>query len=238
MPFLHVTGSPIPPSGKTLITGTRLVVTYKEPYVDGIYAYPTNHFAELDTVNSRWKPLGGSNGARFYLPGSASGYPRATECILKEVQEFSDSTSRSFVRGPIRILETSAGEWAYGTPEPSTAYIYDPQGGAPSVSTLDANQRVIQPLSASPETLIGWATAEAFEPTNITYDSDEVVTSASVKWPDGSTGTFTTTTKNTTWLAIDAYTISHTLSGQVVTQTAVTRNSTGRITVKPALSVS
>jgi hypothetical protein len=68
-------------------------------------------------------------------------------------------------------------------------------------------------------------------------DADEVVVIATVKWPDGSGGTFTVTTKNATWLAIDAYTISHTLSGKTVTQAAVTRDSAGAITAKPALTV-
>lgn len=82
-----------------------------------------------------------------------------------------------------------------------------------------------------------WAQGEDYELTSITRDSDDVITSATVKWPDGSGGTFTTTTKNTTWLAIDAYTISHTSSGKTVTQAAVTRNGTGAITTKPALTV-
>ncbi|MCA1800551.1 MAG: hypothetical protein LC687_05630 [Actinobacteria bacterium] len=122
MPFLKVTGGPIAPSGKVLAANTRLIVTFEEPYVDGVHTYPTNHFAELDTSTSLWKPLDSANGVSFYIPGGASGYPRAPKCILKEVQEFTDDTSSSFIRGPIRIFESSPGEWAYATPEPSTVY--------------------------------------------------------------------------------------------------------------------
>ena len=82
-----------------------------------------------------------------------------------------------------------------------------------------------------------WTEGEDYELTAITRDADDVVTTATVKWPDGSAGTFTTTTKNSTWLAIDAYTITHTASGKTVTQAAVTRNATGAITTKPALAV-
>lgn len=85
--------------------------------------------------------------------------------------------------------------------------------------------------------LIEWVTAEAYELTSITRDSDEVPTTATVKWPDGSAGTFTTTTKNATFLAIDAFTVSHTDSGKTVTQAAVTRDSGGAVTTKPALTV-
>lgn len=87
------------------------------------------------------------------------------------------------------------------------------------------------------ETLKEWTTAEAFEVTSLTRDADGVVTTATVKWPDGSAGTFTTTTKNTTWIAIDAFTITHAASSKTVTQAAVTRNANGAIVTKPALSV-
>lgn len=92
--------------------------------------------------------------------------------------------------------------------------------------------------SALDQTLKEWAEGGAYEVTAATLDSDGVVTTATVKWPDGSAGTFTTITKNSTWVAIDAYTITHTTSGKTVTQTAVTRDSNGNITAKPALTVS
>jgi hypothetical protein len=90
---------------------------------------------------------------------------------------------------------------------------------------------------ASDQVLREWAGGEDYELTAVTYDSDGVVTTATAKWPDGSAGTFTTTTKNLTWLAVDAYTISHTASGKTVTQAAVTRDGNGLVTVKPALTV-
>ncbi len=82
-----------------------------------------------------------------------------------------------------------------------------------------------------------WAEGGAYEVMAATVDSDGLITTATVKWPDGSGGTFTTTTKNTTWIAIDAYTVTHTNSGKTVTQTAVTRDTNGNVTAKPALTV-
>jgi hypothetical protein len=82
-----------------------------------------------------------------------------------------------------------------------------------------------------------WAEGECYEVTAATWDSDGVISGATVKWPDGSAGTFTTTTKNSTWLAIDAFTITHAGSGKTVTQAAVTRDANGNITVKPAITV-
>jgi hypothetical protein len=85
--------------------------------------------------------------------------------------------------------------------------------------------------------LRAWTEGEAFQATSVTRDSDGVPTSAVLLWPDGSAGTFTLTTKNSTWLAVDAYTVTHTDSGLTVTQAAVTRDSLGAITTKPALTV-
>lgn len=83
-----------------------------------------------------------------------------------------------------------------------------------------------------------WTAGEDFEMTAATVDGDNVIVSGTVKWPDGSAGIFTTTSKNTTWLAIDAYTITHTLSSKTVTQALITRDANGNVTIKPALSVS
>lgn len=82
-----------------------------------------------------------------------------------------------------------------------------------------------------------WTEGEDYELTAITRDANDIATTATVKWPDGSAGTFTTVTPNTTWYCIDAYTITHTNSGKTITQTAPTRNSAGSITVKPALTI-
>lgn len=86
-------------------------------------------------------------------------------------------------------------------------------------------------------TLKDWAQGECYEATALTRDANDAVTTATVKWPDGSAGTFTATTINATWNTVDAYTVSHTSSGLTVTQAAVTRNANGAVTVKPALTV-
>lgn len=83
--------------------------------------------------------------------------------------------------------------------------------------------------------LKGWLTSLAY--TSVTYDSDNVISSAAVKWPDGSGGTFTRTAKNSTFLTVDAYTVTHTDSGKTVTQPAVTRNSIGQVTAQPEPTV-
>lgn len=106
------------------------------------------------------------------------------------------------------------------------------------LGTLDAAiTGIIGGASVSDQQLKEWTAGEDFEVTAATYDADNVITTATVKWPDGSAGTFTTTNKNATWLAIDAFTITHTASSKTVTQAAITRDANGNVTVKPALTV-
>ena len=85
--------------------------------------------------------------------------------------------------------------------------------------------------------LKAWAGSEAYAVSSATRDSDGVITTASVVWPDGSTGTFTRTTKNATFLTIDAYTVTHVSSGKTITQAAVTRDASGNVTAQPELTI-
>ena len=85
--------------------------------------------------------------------------------------------------------------------------------------------------------LKAWAASAAYTLTSATLDGDNVITVATVSWPDGSAGTFTRTNKNATHLTIDAYTITHTASSKTLTQALVTRNGAGKITAQPALTV-
>lgn len=85
--------------------------------------------------------------------------------------------------------------------------------------------------------LIEWAGGKDVEMLVRDVDSIGRTTSATLKWPDGSLGTFTATDLNPTFGSYDGWTRSHTDSGKTVTQAAYTRNGIGAITNKPALTV-
>lgn len=136
------------------------------------------------------------------------------------------------VNAPLGQLDTALGNLAGVSTTAKTA--------AGAINELYASIVALDALvPAQGNQLIAWAESGAYQLATITYDGTytSVVSTATVLWPDGSAGTFTTTTINTTWQAIDAYTISHTDSGLTVTQTAVTRNVDGEITTKPYLTV-
>ncbi len=73
----------------------------------------------------------------------------------------------------------------------------------------------------------------------VTRDANSAPTSASVVWPDGATGTYTGTASTSFPDRVDSYTITHVLQGTTTTytQSAVTRNSVGEITNRPAITV-
>ena len=111
--------------------------------------------------------------------------------------------------------------------------------GAGSFRTkLNANfTELYDTVPANEERLAEWAQGKDYEPLVITRDSEGRATTFTVKWPDGSAGTYVATDFNATHEVYDGYTIIHVDSGLTVTQSAVTRNSDGAITNKPALTV-
>lgn len=72
----------------------------------------------------------------------------------------------------------------------------------------------------------------------ITRDTNGVITSATVTWPDGTTGTYTTLAVNGTVPAVDEYSVTYgSPATNTYTQPTVTRDSTGAVTDLPAIVV-
>jgi hypothetical protein len=109
-----------------------LVVRFDEPYVDGIHAYGTLYEAELDLVNDAWKPKGAADGTAFQVPSGASGYAQPPVCWLVEKQVLDDASEIISRRGPLRIYQTSVGEWAYATPAPGSVIVSSPDVPSPT----------------------------------------------------------------------------------------------------------
>ncbi|MGW8936900.1 hypothetical protein, partial [Gordonia terrae] len=87
----------------------------------------------------------------------------------------------------------------------------------------------LKQLARTPDSLIAGA---------VTRNSDGVVTSAPVLWPDGTPGTYTTTAIHTSG-AVNAYTITYgSPVTKIFTQPTITRDSSGAATNVPAVTVS
>jgi hypothetical protein len=87
--------------------------------------------------------------------------------------------------------------------------------------------------------LVQWALVQNFALSNTTRNASEVITTASVAWPDGATGVFTSTSINATFDTIDAFTVTYVWSGgaDTITQAAVTRDSNGAVIAQPMPTV-
>lgn len=110
--------------------------------------------------------------------------------------------------------------------------------GQQMVDKLDNNFDELYARSlAEDNQLIEWAGGKDVEFLVRVLDAEGQTTSSTLKWPDGSAGTYTATDWNATHETYDGWTKSHTVSGKVVTQAAVTRRADGAITNKPALTV-
>lgn len=92
--------------------------------------------------------------------------------------------------------------------------------------------------TSNPARLLEWAMGETYVLSNIQRDEGGVVTSATVTWPDLSTGLYTMTEKNETYNDADAWTLTHASSGKTVTQPTLVRDSEGDVTDVPTPLIS
>lgn len=85
-----------------------------------------------------------------------------------------------------------------------------------------------------------WANAQTFQLVSATRDANSAIISASIVWPDGTAGVFTTDTASTAFPgAIDAWHATYLGSPtKVIAQTAVTRDANGAVTTQPAITIS
>lgn len=84
-------------------------------------------------------------------------------------------------------------------------------------------------IATNPDMLIAGA---------ITRDSNGAATSAPVVWPDGVTGVYTGTPSADFPGAVDSYTITYLgTPTRTYTQPTVTRNASGAVTSRPAITV-
>jgi hypothetical protein len=112
---------------------------------------------------------------------------------------------------------------------------------AASASAANAASAVSSALAALlPQNLLTWAYASSFQLVSATRDVNEAIVTASIVWPDGGTGAFTTDTASTSFPgAIDAWhaTYVNGSANHTVTQTLVTRDANGAVIAQPAITI-
>jgi hypothetical protein len=84
-----------------------------------------------------------------------------------------------------------------------------------------------------------WAYAQTFRLVSATRDANEAIISATIAWPDGVAGVFTTDIASTAFPgAIDAWHATYAGNpAKLITQPAVTRDAEGAVTAQPAITI-
>lgn len=91
-----------------------------------------------------------------------------------------------------------------------------------------------------PYALETWANAQTFQLVSATRDANSAIVTATIVWPDGTPGVFTTDVASIEFPgAIDAWHATYAGSpAKLITQTAVTRDANGAVTAQPAITIS
>jgi hypothetical protein len=101
--------------------------------------------------------------------------------------------------------------------------------------------RTIRSAVAGDGNLLAWAgNVDALVTGVVTRDANGAAVASAVTWPDGATGQYTATTVSASFPgAVDAYTVTYVADGttRTITQSAVTRNASGAVINRPALTI-
>jgi hypothetical protein len=84
-----------------------------------------------------------------------------------------------------------------------------------------------------------WAYTQTFQLVSATRDANSAIISASIVWPDGVTGVFTTDIASVAFPgAIDAWHATYAgTPAKLITQPSVTRDVNGAVTAQPAITI-
>lgn len=136
--------------------------------------------------------------------------------------------------GALAAVATS-GSYADLSNKPSIPSQPSDIGAATAAQGAKADTAVQPPLM-----LASWANAQNFQLVSAIRDANSAIVTASIVWPDGISGVFTTDVASTAFPgAIDAWHATYLGSPtRVIAQTAVTRDANGAVTAQPAITIS
>jgi hypothetical protein len=186
-----------------------------------------NHTLIITSNIELTQDLSLQNGGNF----SPASINNALDKIVIQIQQVDEKASRA-VKSPITGDDD---------PDEIVNALLQAKSEATAQAVIATEQAALAIETMSSDIQIkNWAYVQAFAITTATRNTQDVITTATIVWPDGATGTFTATTINATFDVIDAWTATHILSGvtKTVTQSAVTRNSNDAVTAQPVITIS
>lgn len=146
------------------------------------------------------------------------------------------------------VLVLDAGSFSDSTGN-AAFLVHYPASSAPTNETdtlaaLPSGRWIVRRISAEPEAflhtddrLTAWVESSSFSITNAQANASGVVTNAGLRWPDGSSGTYTATGINSTFGSVDAFQFTHAKTGKTLAQPLVGRDANGAVTNKPSITI-
>ena len=195
----------------------------------------TEHITVPDTAGDLWvQDLLTVAPGTLVPPAAASAADLTAETAARIAAITAEATARASAdtaETAARIAADSAEATARAAADTAEATARAAADTAEATARAAADTAFYKTLAADPEPIIAGT---------LTRDANEAVTSAPVVWPDGSTGTFTATTVSTAFPgAVDAWTVTYgSPVTRTYTQSLVTRDAAGAVTIRPAITVS
>jgi hypothetical protein len=135
------------------------------------------------------------------------------------------------------VVDADSSQWVEAG---SLAYVDDPvSASAAQAAAAAAALSAAAAAAAAAFKLQTWALTQAFSVTAATRNSDGAITTASIVWPDGTTGTYTADTLSAAFPgATDAWHATYnSVPAKTATQPAVTRDGNGAVIAQPAITI-
>lgn len=145
--------------------------------------------------------------------------------------EITDETTLTTINELLMLGQTAGSD-------PLVAQVASAAASA-EASKIAAALSAEQATQGNPYNLVTWSYTQAFQLVSATRDSNGAIITASIVWPDGILGVFTTDIASVAFPgAIDAWHATYIgLTAKTITQPVVTRDSIGAVVIQPAIII-
>lgn len=167
---------------------------------------------------------------------------------LQTVSGVADLAAR-YGNGNETVMVLDGGTFADSTGN-ATVFIRHPGSSAATnqTDTLAAQPSgrwIVKRVSAEPtpflhadDRIAAWFNSQSYTIASVQMTDAGVITNATIRWPDGSSGYYSVTQIDAAWNAPNAWEYSHAITGKTFTQAAVTRSAiNGVVTYVPPIAV-
>lgn len=197
------------------------------------YAGKTDDYAGGTDNSAKAWAIGGTGSGQPAGGDAKSWAQKVGAAVIAGLYSAREWAVGSFTRG--QSGGGSAKDWAS-----YTGGTVDDTGYSAKKYSQDAAASAASAANAAAYELMTWSYNQSFQLVSATRDANGAIVTATIKWPDGTSGVFATDVASTAFPgAIDAWHATYLGSTtKTITQPAVTRDANGAVTAQPAITIS